>query len=363
MKILENYDLIKLNTFSVSACAKFFIEIENENEIVELFNSSQFKNNEKLFLGGGSNVLFTKNFDGIVILNKLKGIEILEVPTLEEVGIPIENVGKDFVFIKAESGENWHNLVLFSVSHNYWGIENLALIPGTVGAAPMQNIGAYGVELKDVLVNVEAINIETGERKIFENENCKFGYRDSVFKTIFKGQYFILNITLKLSKTEKKNISYGALKEHIEKNKIKINTPKDISDVVEEIRKSKLPDPKIIGNAGSFFKNVFVEESKFKELLAEYPSMPYFKDDETCESKAFAKTLVKENKIPAGWLIEQCGWKGCRIGNVGVHDKQALVLVNYGGATGEEIKKLANLIMDSVMSKFNLKLTPEVNLI
>ena len=194
-------------------------------------------------------------------------------------------------------------------------------------------------------------------------KDCKFGYRDSVFKTIFKGQYFILNITLKLSKTEKKNISYGALKEHIEKNKIKINTPKDISDVVEEIRKSKLPDPKIIGNAGSFFKNVFVEESKFKELLAEYPSMPYFKDDETCESKAFAKNFGKR-KQNSCWVADRAVWlEGCRIGNVGVHDKQALVLVNYGGATGEEIKKLANLIMDSVMSKFNLKLTPEVNLI
>ena len=353
MKILENYDLTELNTFQVSAYAKFFIEIEDENNALLFFNSLLFKNNKKLFLGGGSNVLFTKDFDGIVVLNKLKGVEILE-----------EN--KESVFIKAKSGENWHNLVLFSVSLGYWGIENLAFIPGTVGAAPIQNIGAYGVELKDVFLNLEAININTGEKKIFKNEDCKFGYRDSVFKTSFKDQYFILNITLKLSKIEKRNINYGILKEYIEKNKIKINSSKDISDVVEDIRKSKLPDPKIIGNAGSFFKNVFVEKNKFEELLAEYPDMPYFKEERTSPLRQLADSPCQgegEIKIPAGWLIEKCGWKGRRIGNVGVHDKQALVLVNYGGAKGEEIEKLANLIIDSVISKFDLKLIPEVNLI
>lgn len=344
MKILENYDLKKLNTFGVSARAKFFVEIKNENEVMELFNSTEFRNNEKLFLGGGSNILFVKNFDGIVILNKLKGLEITE-----------DN--DEYVLVKINSGENWHDIVLFSVLNNYWGIENLALIPGTVGAAPVQNIGAYGVELKDVLIYVEAININTGEKKIFENKDCEFDYRDSVFKTKFKEQYFILSITLKLSKIEKKNINYGVLKEYIEKNNINITKSKDISDVVESIRKSKLPDPSILGNAGSFFKNVFVNEDELKKLLLKYPNMPYFEEK---QDGGNASVLLK---IPAGWLIEQAGWKGKKIGNVGVHDKQALVIVNYGGATGEEIKKLSDMIIESIWSLFGLKLVREVNLI
>lgn len=337
MRIERNYDLSKLNTFGIKANAKFFVEVGSEADLAELFNLGEFKQNKKIFLGGGSNVLFTADFDGMVVLNKLKGIEIL-------------NENSEIVTVRAMGGEIWHDLVMFAVERGYWGIENLALIPGTVGAAPIQNIGAYGAELKDVLMNVEAYEIETGAKKIFSNEACEFGYRDSVFKNKLKNKYFISAITLKLSKIEKKNISYKALNEYLEKNKIEIKNSKDVSDVVISIRQSKLPDPKIVGNAGSFFKNIFVEKEKLHKLQATYPDMPYFQED----------TVIK---IPAGWLIEQCGWKGKRVGNVGVHEKQALVLVNYGGATGKDLLELANKITASVKAKFDLGLVPEVNIV
>ena len=233
----------------------------------------------------------------------------------------------------------------------------MAFIPGTVGATPIQNIGAYGVELKDILENVEAFEVETGKNKIFSREECELGYRDSVFKNKLKGKYFISAITLKLSKIPKPNLSYKILKEYLEKpassadgNKIKINSPKDISDAVTFIRQNKLPNPKIIGNAGSFFKNVFVSKEQLSNLLKVFPKMPYFEED-------------KVIKIPAGWLIEQCEWKGYKVGNVGVYEKQALVLVNYGGATGGEIVDLSNKIIKSVKEKFGLELIPEVNIV
>ncbi|MCX6751376.1 MAG: UDP-N-acetylmuramate dehydrogenase [Candidatus Nomurabacteria bacterium] len=337
IEIKKDYNLTKLNTFGISAQTKFFVELNKESELKELFLSSEFKNNEKLFLGGGSNILFTKDFNGIVILNKLKGIEILE-----------EN--SENVFIKSMGGEIWHNLVLFAVNKNYWGIENLSLIPGTVGAAPMQNIGAYGVEIKDIIENIETYEIKTGKKKIFEKKECEFGYRDSVFKNKLKGQYFISAVVLKLSKKQNQNLKYRALQEYLDKSNIKVGSSKDVSDAVIEIRRSKLPDPKVIGNAGSFFKNVFVSKQKLKDLLAEYKNMPYYEEEENF-------------KVPAGWLIEKCGWKGKRIGNVGVHEKQALVLVNYGGATGKEIKDLSEQIIASVEDKFGLKIEREVNLI
>lgn len=337
MEILENYDLSKLNTFGISVNAKFFVEISSEEDLKELFSLHEFKNNKKMFLGGGSNVLFTKDFDGIVILNRLKGIEILNEDT-------------ETVVIRSMSGVVWHDLVIFAVDRGYWGIENLSLIPGTVGAAPMQNIGAYGVELKNVLENVETYEIETGEKKIFSKEECELGYRDSIFKNNLRDRYFIYAITLKLSKIEKKNINYKVLKEHLEQNKIEVKNSKDVSDAVASIRRSKLPDPKLIGNAGSFFKNVFVQKEKLEELLKIYPDMPYFKENE-------------KTKIPAAWLIEACGWKGKKVGNVGVHHKQALVIVNHSGAKGEEVKNLAEQIIASVNSKFGLTLITEVNLI
>ena len=359
MKMIKNYDLTELNTFGIPARAKFFVELNNELDLEELFISPEFKNNKKLFLGGGSNILFTKDFDGIVVLNKLKGIEILEEDS-------------ESVLIKSMGGEVWHDLVLFAVDREYWGIENLSLVPGTVGAAPMQNIGAYGVEIKDVLENVEAYEIENGEKRVFSNKECEFRYRESIFKNKLKGKYFISAVILKLSKKPKPNLSYKILLEYLEKparttgvvqsggNKIEIRNVKDISNAVIEIRKSKLPDPKVLGNAGSFFKNVFVEKDKLEELKQSYPDMPSF------EEPSFAKASAGEDgmvKIPAGWLIEQCGWKGKKIGNVGVHEKQALILVNYGGATGEEIKNLSDQIISSVFSKFNITLAREVNLI
>ena len=337
IEILKNYDLIKLNTFGISAKARFFVEINSEDNFIELLKMEEFKNNEKLFLGGGSNILFTKDFDGIVVLNKIKGIEIIKQDA--------ENV-----WVKSMGGEWWNDLVNFSVEREFWGIENLSLVPGTVGATPVQNIGAYGVELKDTLELVEALDILTGEKRIFIKEECRLGYRDSVFKQEFKGKYFILSVVLKLNKKENENIRYKTLKEYIEKNSLIIKSSKDISNAVAAIRRSKLPDPKILGNAGSFFKNIFVDVEKLNELKIKYPEIPSFEEENTI-------------KIPAGWLIEQCGWKGKRVGNVGVHEKQALVLVNYGGATGGEIKDLAEQIINDVFKKFGLKLVPEVNLI
>jgi len=337
MEILKNYDLTKLNTFGIRVKSKFFIEIKKEEDLKNLFTSLEFKNNEKLFLGGGSNILFTKNFDGIVVLNKLKGIEII-------------SEDNDHVFIKSMGGELWHDLVTFVVERGYWGIENLSLIHGTVGAAPIQNIGAYGTELKNILESVEAYDITTGEKKVFSNEECKLGYRDSIFKNELKGKYFISVVIFKLNKMPNLNISYKILKDYFEKNNIEAKSVKDISNAVINIRQSKLPNPKILGNAGSFFKNVYVDSKKLAELKLEYPDVPSFEED-------------GEIKIPAGWLIEKCGWKGKRVGNVGVHDKQALVLINYGGASGEEIKNLAEQIIDSVFEKFGLKLEAEVNIV
>lgn len=343
MEIFKDYDLSKLNTFGVPARAKLFAVVQNELDLKELLDTLEFKDNEKLFLGGGSNVLFTRDWDGIVILNKLTGIEILKEDN-------------ESVWVRSMGGVVWHDLVTFAVERGLWGIENLSLVPGSVGAAPMQNIGAYGAELKETLENVEAYDLNTGEKRIFSNEECKLGYRDSVFKNELKGKYFILATTLRLSKIEKKNISYKILKQYLESHKIEVRNSKDVSDAVADIRRSKLPDPKILGNAGSFFKNIFVSPQRYEELHSQYPEMPSFVEGE----------LVK---IPAAWLIEECGpvdgasWKGYRVGNVGVHDKQALVLVNHGGATGEEVKNLAEQIISSVFEKFGLKLSPEVNLI
>ncbi len=340
MKVQQNYDLTKLNTFGVVVRARFFAEVASELELTELLEMPEFKNSKRVFLGGGSNVLFLKDFDGMVVLNKLKGIEIT-------------NQDAESVCVRAMSGEIWHDLVTFTVDRGYWGLENLAYVPGTVGAAPMQNIGAYGAELKNVLERVEAIEIETGEKKVFSNSECELGYRDSIFKNKLKDKYFITAVVLRLNKTAKPNTSYKILKEYLENNPPvggEVKSPKDISDAVTSIRKSKLPDPALVGNAGSFFKNIFVSEGQLQELQKKYADMPFFKEGE-------------QIKIPSAWLIEQCGWKGKKLGNAGVHERQALVVVNHGGATGEEIKHLTEEIINSVFAKFGLKLITEVNLI
>lgn len=341
MKVYSDYNLSSLNTFGIEAKAKFFVELNNEEEIPELFSLPEFKENKKMFLGGGSNVLFTKDFNGIVVMNKLKGIEIIEENSKE-------------ARVHSMGGEIWHDLVNFCVDRGLWGIENLSLIPGTVGAAPMQNIGAYGGELKKTLETIEAYEIENAKKRIFTKDECELGYRDSIFKNSLKGKYFISAITIRLSKEENKNIKYKILADYLEKNHIIVKTPKDISEAVADIRRSKLPDPKVIGNAGSFFKNIFLHKEKevneINELLASFPEAPKFDEGDYI-------------KIPAAWLIEQAGWKGKRVGNVGVHDKQALVIVNHGGATGNEVLELANSVITDVKNKFKLELHPEVNIV
>jgi UDP-N-acetylmuramate dehydrogenase len=363
MKILKNYNLSNLNTFNIKAKAKFFVEINKEEDLIELFSLKEFKENKKLFLGGGSNVLFLQDFAGFVVLNKLKKITIIKED-------------KNNVYIKAFGGELWQDLVLFCTKRNYWGIENLSLIPGTVGASPVQNIGAYGVELKDIFYNLEAYEIKTGKKKIFNKKECQFGYRDSIFKNKLKDKYFISAVVFKLTKKENKNINYRALKDYLNKNKIKIKKSKDISDVVSDIRKSKLPDPKFLPNAGSFFKNVYISKSKLNKLKKIYSDIPFFEEEEKTSPSNPLLNQEKGNpisvrrgevntiiKIPTAWLIEQAGFKGKRMGKVGVYQKQALILVNYGGATGLEVKKLAQLIIKSIYQKFKLKIEIEVNLV
>lgn len=337
MQILENFDLTTFNTFGVKVYAKFFVEIKTENEFLELIKNEIYQNNKKLFLGGGSNILFTKDFDGLVILNKIKGIGILK-----EEG--------DFVWIKSFGGEVWHDLVLFAVERNYWGMENLSLIPGSVGASPVQNIGAYGAELKNITEEVVALDVNTGEQISFKGEECEFGYRDSIFKNKLKDKYFILAVIFKLKKISDIHTEYKVLDQYVKDNELELKTAKDISEAVSNIRRSKLPDPKILGNAGSFFKNVYISHDKLANLLDEYPEMPYFNEGENI-------------KIPTAWLIETLGFKGKIFGKVGVHDKQSLILVNHGGAEGKDIKNLAYEIIKAVKDKFGIEIFPEVNII
>ena len=300
-----------------------------------ILSDASLKNEQKFILGGGSNILFTKDVDALVIKNEIAGIE-----TISEEG--------DWVLVQVGAGVVWHNLVLNSIGMGYGGIENLSLIPGRVGAAPMQNIGAYGVELKDVFNSLEAVDIETGELRIFRSNDCDFGYRESVFKRALRDRYIITSVTLQLQKKPKLNISYGAIEQELEKQGVFEPTIKDVSDAVISIRRSKLPDPNELGNAGSFFKNPVVDKQKFDELKAKYSEIPGY-------------TIGDKVKLAAGWLIEQCGWKGKVVGNSGSHEKQALVLVNYGSASGVEISNLSKEIMSSVYNTFGVQLGREVN--
>ena len=337
--IQENIDLLPYNTFQISAQARFFTVIRTEDEARQLFMSPTFIQNRILILGGGSNLLLTADFDGLVIKNEIKGVAVIA-----------EDDEK--IQLKVGAGENWHEFVMYCVERNYGGIENLSLIPGTCGAAPMQNIGAYGVEMKEVIHNVVAIEFETGKSRTFSNEECKFGYRESVFKQELKDTYFISSITLTLTKKNHKfNISYGAIAETLKQNGVEKVNIRAISDAVIDIRRKKLPDPKIIGNAGSFFKNPSVEINVFEALKKNHPTIPSFPGE---------KNLIK---IPAAWLIEQTGWKGKTLGNIGVHKLQPLVLVNYGGGEGKKIWALAMDIQSSVKEKFDITLQPEVNVI
>lgn len=332
--MLQNISLKPYNTFGIEATAERFIAVNNLPQLRSVLRTEQ----PALVLGGGSNMLLTQNVKGLVIKNEFEGIEIIEETN-------------DFAIVKFGAGENWHQAVLWAIENGLGGIENLSLIPGTIGAAPIQNIGAYGVELQHVFVELQAVYLKSGRLKTFQKKDCKFGYRDSVFKRRLKGKCFIISVTLKLSKKHQINLNYGAIKTTLEEASIITPTIKNVSDAVIKIRSSKLPDPAELGNSGSFFKNPEISEQQFQQLLPTFPEMVHYR---------LSPTKVK---IPAGWLIEQCGWKGKRVGNTGAHAKQSLVLVNYGNANGQEVKELAFKIQDSVKQKFGILLSPEVNII
>ncbi len=336
--IQEHISLQPFNTFKVDVQASYWVELTALSQLPSIASNRQ-KGLPFLVIGGGSNMLFTQDFDGLVMKVNTKGIEIIQEDEKN-------------VWIKAAAGEKWHDLVMLAVQHGWGGIENLALIPGTVGAAPIQNIGAYGVELKDVLDEVEVFEWAIQEFKILSNRDCRFGYRSSLFKMEAKGNYFISTVTLKLSKNPIFATSYGAIQEELNEKKIKHLTPRAISEAVMAIRRRKLPDPDMLGNAGSFFKNPEIDQGQYERLKKDYSAIP-----------SFPSTLTGKLKIPAAWLIEQCGWKGKRIGAVGMHVDQPLVLVNYGGATGMELKQLADAVQRSVLEKFGIQLTPEVNIL
>ncbi|MDE1193475.1 MAG: UDP-N-acetylmuramate dehydrogenase [Arachidicoccus sp.] len=335
--IQKNISLLPYNTFGIDISAEYFAAFSSIDELKNLLEESKHKN--KTIIGGGSNILFTKNIEGFVLKNELKGIELI-------------NEDENFFYVKAGAGVVWNDLVQYCIRNNYAGIENLSLIPGCAGAAPMQNIGAYGIELKDAFHELEALHVEDGNIQIFNAKDCEFGYRESIFKRKLKGRYIITSITLRLSKNPEYHIEYGAIKQELDKMNISELSIQNISQAVINIRRSKLPDPKIIGNAGSFFKNPAVSEAQYLFLKEKYPLIPAYNIAES-----------SDKKIAAGWLIEQCGWKGYREGNFGVHALQALVLVNYGGAKGSDIYSLSEKIIKSVKEKFNIELEREVNII
>lgn len=338
MKSETDRSLKEFNSFGVEAKAKQLITISSVGDLKQLLASTLINNSRWLVLGGGSNILFTGDFEGTVILNRIKGIEIVR-----------EN--DDHVWIKAGSGEVWHDFVMWCVNRNYGGVENLSLIPGCVGAGPIQNIGAYGVEIKDVIEHVECMMTTDGSIRMLSNKECMFGYRDSIFKNTLSQKCIIVSVLMKLSKKPQINTSYGAIRQELEKAGIIDPGIKDVSEAVIRIRKSKLPDPTELGNAGSFFKNPEIEKVHFENLRNEYTSIP-----------GFEQTSGKI-KVPAGWLIEQCGLKGVRFHNTGTHKDQALVIVNFGNASGKEILDFANSIIEKVKTRFNIILEKEVNII
>jgi len=335
--IQNNISLKPYNTFGIDVNANQFISVNSIQELKDVLK--QHPTTKKLLLGGGSNMLLTKDVNQLVIHLNLKGRSIV-------------SKNKTEVTIQANAGENWHKFVLWCIDQGFGGLENMSLIPGNVGTSPIQNIGAYGVELKDTFVSCNALNIETLEIETFKNEDCQFGYRNSIFKNKAKGKYIILNVDFKLT-TNKHNlkVDYGAIKDELTSKNIVNPSIKDISNAVIVIRQSKLPDPKEIGNSGSFFKNPVISTEDFSELLKNFPNAPSYPVSETTV------------KVPAGWLIETAGFKGKTFGNYGVHKKQALVLVNYGGATGSEILKLSQLIQETVKRIFNISIEAEVNIL
>lgn len=345
MQVQENISLKPYNTFGIDAKARYFLRFNSVKQLLEATTSNsslrgtkQKPQTSNLILGGGSNILFTKDFDGIILKNEIEGIEKIEED-------------ENDVYIKCGAGVNWHQFVLHCLENNWAGLENLSLIPGCVGASPMQNIGAYGVEIKDVFHELTAFNLQEKGNYTFKINDCQFGYRESVFKKKYKDQFVIVDVTYRLGKQPQFNTSYGAIEQELEKMGVKELTIQAISQAVINIRSSKLPDPKDIGNAGSFFKNPSVAKETFLQLKQQFEHIVGYEN---------ADGTIK---LAAGWLIEQCGWKGFRSGDAGVHAKQALVLVNYGNATGDEIFILSEKIMDSVVREFGVQLEREVNII
>jgi UDP-N-acetylmuramate dehydrogenase len=335
MNIQANFSLKNYNTFGIEAQAKQFVSVSSIAELKEVLT----ENDDIFILGGGSNMLLTQDIEKIVVHVNLKGREIVE-----------EN--DDFAIVKAQAGENWHEFVLWCIDQNFGGIENLSLIPGNVGTTPIQNIGAYGVEIKDTMFSCEALNLKTLEIETFTNAQCKFEYRESVFKNELKNQYIITSVCFKLTKKNHKvSTTYGAIETELQHQNIQNPTLKDVSNAVIAIRQSKLPDPKELGNSGSFFKNPIIAKEVYEKAKALHPEMPHYVVSET------------EVKIPAGWLIEQAGFKGKRFGDAGIHTKQALVLVNYGNATGNEIWNVAQNIQKTIFEKYGIRIEAEVNVI
>ena len=333
--IQTNKNLKEYNTFGISVKAEMFAVFSSIEELKQILS---FRNDKKLLvLGGGSNLLLTEDFDGLVIKNEIKRFEVIEETSSE-------------VIVESGAGENWHEFVLNCIDKGFGGIENLSLIPGSVGASPMQNIGAYGVEIKDVFESLSAYHIASGEIHYFDKTKCEFGYRESIFKNKVKGEYIILTVTFRLTKNPTINSSYGAINEQLKVMGIQVPTIKELSAAVIAIRQSKLPDPKIIGNAGSFFKNPTVEITLLEQIQKNYPDIPNY-------------PALNGRKLAAGWLIEKAGWKGRTFDNYGVHKLQALVLVNYGNCTGQEIFDLSSQIIQDVFEKFGVLLEREVNIL
>jgi UDP-N-acetylmuramate dehydrogenase len=337
LQIQQNVSLKNFNSFGIEASARYFAEISHEDELAELFMDPLWLTMPRLVMGGGSNMLLLNDYEGLVIRMNIRGID--------------HRLSHNDVFVEAGAGEVWNDLVNYCVAHEYAGLENLSLIPGSVGASPIQNIGAYGVELKDVFESCRAFEIATGNFKTFGEDDCGFGYRESVFKTTLKEQYIIVSVKFHLSLIPNINLRYGAIEQELINRGITAPTIKEVSQVVSHIRVSKLPDPSTIGNAGSFFKNPVIPATQFAGIQQKFPDVVNYPAGEG---------LIK---LAAGWLIEQCGWKGKTIGHTGTWKNQALVLVNHGGATGTEIYALSSQIIDSVYTKFGVLLEREVNII
>jgi len=337
MVLQEHKSLRDEHTFGIQASARFFIEITREEDVIPVLSSLHADHQPLLFLGDGSNILFTDNFPGTVIRLNTKGISVA-------------GQDEEFISVRVAAGEIWDDVVAYCVQMGWGGIENLSLIPGRTGASPIQNIGAYGVELKEVLQEVEAVHWATHEKRIFSRDDCRFGYRESVFQNKLRGQYLITSVTLRLEKRPKLQLGYGSVKLELDRSGILSPTIQDVRDVICRIRRNKLPDPSVAGNAGSFFRNPVIRVDQLQKLKNQYPDIVSYADPNGV-------------KLAAAWLIDQCNWKGKRSGDAGVHQEQPLVLVNYGNATGQEILTLASMIRQSVYVRFGILLEPEVNIL